>query len=154
MGRRRRRHVPARVGGACRPDPERGHAGVSVALQADMPTPTYRMAFAAQPLDSRASIAWTNITTFTMADGVERLRVLSRNTTAGTQHELSRVESSVGRYVLDNRDGAFNPMNASSPHYPNVKTGVLFQERQTWGGTTWDVYTGFVEDYDLQWDDL
>ncbi len=126
---------------------------MTVPLAPNVPTPTYRMGFAAQPLDDLASIAWTDITTFTMADGVERLRVLSRNTTAGTQHELSRVEAGRARYTFDNRDGAFNPMNTSSPYYPNVRTDVIFQELQTWGTVTYAVYTGFVEDYDLQWDE-
>jgi hypothetical protein len=125
---------------------------MTVTYQANVPVPTYRIGFAAQPLDPLFGIVWTDITTFTHSDGLDRLRVLSRNSTAGTQHELSKVEASVGRYVLDNRDGAFNPMNTASPYYPNVKTGVIFQERQTWGGIIRNVFTGFIEDYALQWD--
>jgi hypothetical protein len=128
---------------------------MTVPTQADMPVPTYRIGFAAQPLDVLSGITWTDVTSFTWAtDGLERLRVLTRNTTAGTQHELSKVESSAGRYLLDNRDGAFNPMNASSPYYPNVKTGVIFQELQTWASITYAVYTGFIEDFDLRWDEF
>ncbi|MEA2703908.1 MAG: hypothetical protein QOD63_1853 [Actinomycetota bacterium] len=123
-------------------------------LQADVPVPTYRIAFAAAPLDPLAGIAWTDVTTFTPADGFERLRVLSRHSTAGKKDAQTKVDTSHATYVVDNRDGAFNPINTASPYWPNVKLNVILQELATWAGVTYAVFTGFVDDYDIQSDEL
>lgn len=119
-----------------------------------MPTPQYRVGLTAAPLDAQSSITWTYITSFTPADGIERLRVLSRSTSAGKAQGQATVDTSKGVYVLDNRDGAFYPSNTSSPYYPNVKLDMIFQELQTWAGTTYAVYTGYVDDIQVQADVL
>jgi hypothetical protein len=118
----------------------------------NFPLPQYRMGFSAAPLDAQASITWTDITTFTPSDGIERFRVLSRTSSAGRSQGQTTIDTSRASYVLDNRDGAFYPENAASPYFPNVKLDVIFQEIMTWLGTPYVVYTGFVDDVQIQAD--
>jgi hypothetical protein len=102
------------------------------------------MGFAAQPLDDLTAVVWTDVTSY----------VLNREAKTGAQHELSRVDAGTGHYLFDNRDRRFDPTNTAGPYWPNIRLGVVFQERATWAGTTYPVFTGYVDDWDLQWPDV
>lgn len=127
---------------------------VAALLQPNVPIPTYRMGFGAAPLDPQSIIAWEYITSWTHTDGIERLRVLSTHSKVGRPAEMQHVDAGTATYLVDNRDGAFNPQNTAGLYYPYVKNGVLFQELHTWAGTTYPVFTGFVDDFDLREDEL
>lgn len=56
-------------------------------------------------------MAWVDITTRCLS-GVQIQR--------GKQYELDAVTAGTATFTWDNRDGAFDPENTSSPYYPNV----------------------------------
>lgn len=122
-----------------------------ITRQKDMPTALYRMGFLASPLDPQSSILWTNVGQFNGPDGIQRMRVLGRSSSAGRQQGQDNVDTSRATYTMDNLDGAFIPSNTASPYYPNVKLDVIFQEFQSWNGA-YAVFTGFVDDIAIRSD--
>ena len=57
-----------------------------------------------------------------------------------------------GRIVLDNSDNRYNPLNTSSPLYPNVSPGrycKLFVKNGS-AGSTYDIFTGQIDDIVLK----
>jgi len=78
---------------------------------ATIPQVVYEFAFNADPNQAAVPPYWTDLST----------RVLfGWGTTHGRQYELDVNEAGEWQVELDNRDGALDPLNASSPFYPNV----------------------------------
>lgn len=106
-----------------------------------MPTMTYRVAFASDPL--AASPTWTTVTNWAFTSKITR----------GRQHELAVVEPGRIDIALDNRDRRFDPSNTSSPYSPNVLPMKEIQVQATWSGTTYGLFTGYVEAWPVTWAD-
>jgi len=55
------------------------------------------------------------------------------------------------RVVLDNNDDRYNPLNTSSPLYPNVSPGryCRFSVQNGSTGSEWDIITGQIEEIEL-----
>jgi hypothetical protein len=92
------------------------------------------IAFVANPYGT--SLSWTDVTS----------RVVSLKTTSGRNYELGKNESSTVNLVLRNQDGAFNPLNTSSPYAPNVLPfrPVRITAAATGGGPSYPVWYGYV----------
>lgn len=75
------------------------------------------VAFNAGYLTAPDQRVWTDVSSYVETDeaGVEITR--------GRQDELSEVQPSACRLVLDNSDGRFTPEYAAGAYYPNVKRG-------------------------------
>lgn len=110
-------------------------------MSLSMPAMTYRVAFASDPL--AASPTWTIVTNLVLTASVKR----------GVQHELGTMEAGTADIVFDNRERDFDPTNTSSPYSPNLLPGKQVQIQATYGGTTYGVYTGYVNGWPISWDD-
>jgi len=101
-----------------------------------MTTPIVRIAFASAPFD--AVPTWVDVS----AD------VISINTKRGRQHEINRMEAGTATVVLLNTSGNYWPDNAGGSYYPNVKPLKRINIRVTYNAVTYDLYTGFIEDWE------
>lgn len=63
----------------------------------------------------------------------------------GRQNELQRIEAGTLDARLLNLSGDFWPAYAGSIYYPNVLPAKRVQVRVSYGGTDYDVYTGYIE---------
>lgn len=103
------------------------------------PTLTVRVAFATEPL--AATPTWTDVSDYVRSVRIRR----------GRQDELNRIEAGVAEVTLDNRDRRFDPTNTSSPYYPNVLPMRKINIRATWNSVTYDLYTGYIENWPPDW---
>lgn len=99
------------------------------------PTYTARVAFVNSPFD--ASPTWVDLSTSMMSFSIRR----------GRQWELNRMETGTAVVTLLNLAGDFWPTKAAGTYYPNVKPWKRINVQATYGGTTYDLYTGFVESW-------
>lgn len=99
------------------------------------PAPTVRIAFSNNPFDS--SVSWDDVSS----------DVISVNIKKGRQHELGRIETGEATVVLLNTSGNYWPNNSEGDYYPNIKPLKRINIRVTYGGTTYDLYTGFIEEW-------
>lgn len=95
---------------------------------------TIEIAFASDPF--AASPTWVDVTSRARVD--EPI-IIKR----GRQNELGRVEPGRLALSLDNRDRALDPLNTSSPYYPNVKARRRIRVSATWDGVTHRLYVGY-----------
>lgn len=100
------------------------------------PTITLRIAFASDPFAAVPS--WNDIS----SDGMDF------SITKGRQHELDRMEAGIATLTLLNTSGNYWANNAGGAYYPNIKPLKRVNIRATYGATTYDLYTGFVESWD------
>jgi len=70
---------------------------------------------------------------------------------AGRDHESDRVRVGTLTMTFRDPDGRFNPLNAASPFWPNVRPMVPIRVTETVGGVTYPVFRGFVERWPLWW---
>lgn len=105
------------------------------------PTLTVRIAFANNPADT--AWTWTDVTAY----------VREFQTNRGRDDETRQFDTGAASIVLDNRDRRFDPSNTSSPYYPNVLPMKRVNIRATYAGVTYDLFTGFIEDFPLPADD-
>ncbi len=70
---------------------------------------------------------------------------------AGRDHESDRVRVGTLTLTFRDPDGRFNPLNAASPYWPNVRPMVPIRVTETVGGTTYPVFRGFVERWPPLW---
>lgn len=97
---------------------------------------TVRAAFTTDPL---ATPTWTDISPYVRAIG---------NISRGRQWELDRWEPGEMRgLILSNSDRRFEPQFASSPYSPNVLPGKRLNVRVTHNAITYDIFTGFAENW-------
>lgn len=69
----------------------------------------------------------------------------------GKQKWLDRVQAATATLVLRNRDGIFTPWNTGGANYPNVAPIKRVQIRATYGGTTYNRFTGFLNTLQPTW---
>lgn len=100
------------------------------------PTIVCRIAFASNPFV--ASPSWNDVTNDLVAFGIRR----------GRQNELDRMEAGTAIVVLNNISGNYWPGNTGGTYYPNVLPLKRINIRATYGATTYDLYTGYIESYE------
>ncbi len=106
-----------------------------------MATPTIiiQIGFASNPLANPQT--WTDVS----KDG------LALHTKRGRQHALDRIEAGTASVILRNNSNQYWPDNLTSPHVGNIKPGKCINLRATYGGSTYDLYTGFIEAWQPSW---
>ncbi|MDB4872474.1 MAG: hypothetical protein JWL97_3478, partial [Gemmatimonadales bacterium] len=105
------------------------------------PAVQYQVGFGYQPGDATSSPTWTDITP----------KVTSVSTKRGRQYELDKLQAGTATIKLRNNDGAFDPTNGSSTYAPNVVPYVPIRVLATWQGSTYPVFTGYVERWPQKW---
>ena len=71
-------------------------------------------------------------------------RVLEFRSSRGRQYELGTMEAGQATIRLENSDGVFDPLNSSSPYFPNVLPYRQIRITATYG-TPYAVFTGYIE---------
>lgn len=79
-------------------------------------------------------------------------RVLSLNTRRGRQHELDTVQAGTCSIRFDNGDRALDPSYSASPFYPYVLPMRKLRVSAVWAGTTYHLFTGYVERWPIVWE--
>lgn len=105
----------------------------------DFPLLLVEVAFDTDP--TAADQTWTDVTDYVRAISIRR----------GRDHELQRAEAGTLSVLLDNRDRRFDPTYTSGAYYPNVLPMRQIRVRAYWGGTVYDLYRGFVEQWPQAW---
>jgi len=100
-----------------------------------IPTPIVRIAFSSAPFADTPS--WEDVSSSVVSVAIKR----------GRQHELGRMEAGTATVVLMNTSGDFWPDNTGGSYYPNVKPLKRINIRVTYDEATYDLYTGFIEDW-------
>lgn len=72
-------------------------------------------------------------------------------TRRGKNQELDQYRAGTATVTLDNRDRAYDDTYEDSPYYPNVTPMRRFRIRADYAGTTYPVFDGFVDQWDLQY---
>uniref|UniRef100_A0A6M3IZ84 Putative tail protein n=1 Tax=viral metagenome TaxID=1070528 RepID=A0A6M3IZ84_9ZZZZ len=103
------------------------------------PTVVTRVAFGSDPMD--AAPVWDDISGDMMQFSTKR----------GRQHELNRMEAGVAMVELKNTDGDYWPDNAGGSYYPDVLPRKRLNMRAVFGGTTYDLFTGFMRAWEPGW---
>ncbi len=112
------------------------------------PTIQVEIAFATDPLTTPS---WTDVTAYVRNnpnDGGKSIHIRR-----GRQDELNRIEAGTMQITLDNRDRRFDPTNAASPYAPNVVPLRRIRLRATWLAVTYTLFSGFIEDWPINWPD-
>jgi len=104
-----------------------------------LPTMTVRIAFDTAPF--AAVPTWTTITSDVIAFSSYR----------GRMHELDRMEAGTAMVLLNNSSGNYWPYNTGGAYYGDVLPGKRINIRATYSGTTYDLYTGFIEAWQPSW---
>lgn len=79
-------------------------------------------------------------------------RVLGVAIRRGRQYEADTIQDSTLDLRLDNADRKFDPTYTLSPFSPNVLPGRRIRVSAIWNGTTYRLFTGFVEQWQPSWD--
>jgi hypothetical protein len=87
--------------------------------------------------------SWTDLTSYVVDDEGNSEMKFGR----GRAYELTQPEAGTGQLNLLNNTGAFNPMNAASPFYPNVLPEVPVRASAFWNGRQYGI--GYV--YASKW---
>ena len=87
---------------------------------------------------------WTNISKYVRSMNIGPL---------GRQHELDRIQSTSGHFIVNNRDGSFNNWNTASFLY-NSGNGLNpmnpVKATAAWNGVTYPIYYGYLQALDPQ----
>ncbi len=100
------------------------------------PSIVVRIAFADNSVN-QTTPTWTDISTDLISLSIYR----------GRQHELNRIEAGTARITLLNTSGNYWPSKVTGDYYPNIKPLKRINIRAIYGGTTYDLYTGFIESW-------
>lgn len=84
---------------------------------------------------------WTDITPFVRSVEIRR----------GRDHELGQTQAGELGLRLRNTDRRFDPTNDAGPYWPNIKPMRRVRVRATWQSVTYDLFTGFVENWGQTW---
>lgn len=87
-------------------------------------------------------VDWTDISS----------HVLDASWSGGKEHALNQVERSECYVSVNNNFRAFDPVNTSSPYYPNLKPRARIRIGLTWASTTYYMFTGFIKDISVHWE--
>jgi hypothetical protein len=85
---------------------------------------------------------------FDVTDRVRGTVTFSR----GRSDELDRFQTGTARFVLDNRDGMFDPLEPSSPFAGKLEPLRPVRMSTEVGNRSEPVWTGFVEDWQVSYD--
>lgn len=99
------------------------------------PTFTVRVAFGSAPLASSPS--WDDITSDVREIHIRR----------GRSHELDQIACGTAKIVLNDANGDYTPDDSGGSYYPNVVVVKRVNIRATYGGSTYDRYTGYSDDW-------
>lgn len=105
-----------------------------------LPTVTVEIAFTTDP--DNTSPAYQDVTAYCMGMSINR----------GRQYELDTIQPSTLNLKMANDDRRFDPTYTLSPYYPNVLPMRKVRVSATWLGTTYYLFTGYVERWPLSWD--
>jgi hypothetical protein len=100
------------------------------------PSVICRIAFASDQY--AASPSWTDVSADLMELSIHR----------GRQNEMNRIETGTATVKLLNISGDYWPDNAGGDYSPNVKIRKRINIQATYGGTTYDLFTGFIESWE------
>jgi len=109
-----------------------------------LPVTTVEIAFSTGPNDPAP--VWVDVTQWWRVSPAISI-------TRGRQDEQGDVSPSKCTLTLDNSDGRFTAGNVNSPYYPNVKKGRRIRVSETWDGTTYRRFTGYVDSWPVTWAD-
>lgn len=107
-----------------------------------VPTLTVRIGFASNPLANPQT--WTDVSHDAIALHIAR----------GRQHALDRIEAGTATVILRNLSNQYWPDNTNSPYTGNIKPGKCINLRATYGGNTYDLFTGFIESWQPSWQEI
>ena len=105
------------------------------------PVPVVEIAFTDGPYV--VSPTWTDVTAY--ARGMDITR--------GVPDDWTLQADGSATVVLSNRDRRFDPFNTSGPYYGNLLPRRQIRIRATHGGTTYDVFRGFIAGWPPEWTD-
>lgn len=105
-----------------------------------MPDVTVEVAFASAP--GAEVPTWTDVSADWMSIEVNR----------GRGQELDHYQAGTCSVVLKDTARKYDPSNAASPYFPNVQPMKRLRVRAVWDAVTYDVFHGFVESYDHEYD--
>lgn len=105
------------------------------------PTPIVEIAFDDGPYV--VSPTWTDVTAYCRGFSTSR----------GVPDDWTYQADGSASVTLSNRDRRFDPFNASGPYYGKLLPRRQIRIRATSGGTTYDVFRGFVAGWPPQWTD-
>jgi len=89
------------------------------------------------------SPTWTNVTSFVREMQIDR----------GVSDDWDLVASGSATVTLSNLTRRFDPFNTAGPYYGNLLPRRQIRIRATHGGTTYDVFRGFVDGWPPAWTD-
>jgi len=84
--------------------------------------------------------------TWTTISGVTKV-----SATRGRQYELQAPQAGSLTITVDNSNGFLDPDGFGSPYAPNVQLGKRIQLVATLGGSSFTLWTGYVERYPQRW---
>lgn len=105
------------------------------------PVPVVEIAFSDGPYV--VSPTWTDVTQYVRSASVDR----------GVSDDWQLVAEGSAEVVLNNRDRRFDPFYTSGPYYGNLLPRRQIRIRATHGGTTYDVFRGFIAGWPPNWVD-
>lgn len=100
-------------------------------------------AFGVLPYNEPTSTEWVDASKY----------VRAVNTDRGRTHELDEISAGTATVRLDNRDRRFDPSNTGSTYSPNVRPMTPVRVKAIHSGTTYPIYTGYVEAWPQTWQD-
>ncbi len=125
-------------------------SSLPVQINASFPRVFVEAAFGAIPGDMSSAIldsAYTDLSSYALSDAEQVGISVSR----GKPYELGQPESGVITIAMNNQSGAFNPLNTSSPFYPDVKLGTPIRVSAQFSGRRYPVGYGYVERWPQDW---
>jgi hypothetical protein len=109
-----------------------------------IPALKVEVAFTTDPNGPNADTpAWVDIT--------RRVRSIPTLDRAKRTQELDRFEAGTMTLVLDNRDGLFSPVNATSQYAGYLVPYRMIRLTAVWAGVTYPVWQGYVERWPQNW---
>jgi len=105
-----------------------------------LPTLTVEVAFTTDPDSSTP--AYQDVSSYAVSGSIRR----------GRQYELDQIQPSTLTLTLNNGDRRFDPTYSFSPFYPYVLPMRKIRVSATWSGTTYRLFTGYVERWPIEWD--
>lgn len=105
------------------------------------PTPIIEIAFDDGPYV--VSPTWTDVTAY----------VREFSTSRGVPDDWTFQADGSATVTLSNRDRRFDPFNTSGPYYGKLLPRRQIRIRATSGGTTYDVFRGFIAGWPPEWTD-
>jgi len=104
------------------------------------PTLTVEIAFASNPDDTLPK--YQDVSSYVRDVTIRR----------GRNYELDTIQAGTCTVTLNNGDRRFDPTYSMSPYAPNVIPMRRLRVSATWSGTTYYLFSGYVERWPIEWD--